>query len=138
MIAAPLVFAAVEPEEAVGLLIVLGTEVNLLTLATEGRRPRPVVRECAVDPRRRAARRGRRRRRAARARRGRVQVAVSVGVVATLARTPPRRRAATARLGGRCAGFIAGGLSTSTTTAGPAVLVYLLGRELTPAQLRDR
>jgi hypothetical protein len=34
VVAAPLVFAAVGPQEAVGLLLVLGTEVNLLTLAS--------------------------------------------------------------------------------------------------------
>ena len=37
IVAAPLVFAVVEPEEAVGLLIVLGSLVNVLTLATERR-----------------------------------------------------------------------------------------------------
>ena len=42
VVAAPLVFAAVGPEEAVGLLLVLGTEVNVLTLATERRRSRRV------------------------------------------------------------------------------------------------
>ena len=48
VIAAPLVFAAVEPEEAVGLMIVLGTLVNVLTLVTEGRRPQPVASESAL------------------------------------------------------------------------------------------
>src|SRR5215475_11769038 len=48
LVAAPLVFAAIEPEQAVGLLIVLGTEVNVLTLASERRRPRPLWRDCAV------------------------------------------------------------------------------------------
>src|SRR4051812_50043155 len=44
LVAAPLVFAALEAEPAVGLLLVLGLEVNLLTLVTEGRRPRPLRR----------------------------------------------------------------------------------------------
>jgi hypothetical protein len=48
LIAAPLVFAAVDSQEAVGLMIALGTEVSLLTLFTERRRPQPVVRDCAV------------------------------------------------------------------------------------------
>jgi uncharacterized protein len=48
LISAPLVFATVEPEEAVGLMIALGTEVSILTLATERRRPQPVVRDCVV------------------------------------------------------------------------------------------
>src|SRR6185295_13569198 len=48
LVAAPLVFAAIEPEQAVGLLIVLGTEVNVLTLASERRRPQPRWRSCIV------------------------------------------------------------------------------------------
>ena len=137
VVAAPLVFATVEPEQAVGLMIVLGSLVNVLTLATERRRPRPVWRECAVllafalpgavagvavlralDP-------------------VALQVAVSVGVLATLA---ARRLAANRRMpawGGPLAGVVAGGLTTSTTTAGPPMIVYLMGRELEPAQLRD-
>jgi uncharacterized membrane protein YfcA len=137
VVAAPLVFATIEPQQAVGLLIVLGTVVNVLTLATERRRPRPVVRECvillafsvpgsfagvailqALDQ-------------------VALQVAVSVGVVATLA----ARRLAAGRVvpawGGPLAGLVAGGLSTSTTTAGPPMLVYLMGRRLDPEQLRD-
>jgi uncharacterized protein len=136
IVAAPLVFAAFEPEEAVGLLIVLGTLVNVLTLVGERRRPRPVVRECvvllafalpgavagvavlrALDP-------------------VALQVAVSLGVVATLiARRLAKRR--TPAWGGPVAGLAAGALSTSTTTAGPPMLVYLLGRGLEPAQVRD-
>jgi len=136
IVAAPLVFAAVEPEEAVGLLIVLGSLVNVLTLASERRRPRPVVRECAVvlafalpgavagvavlralDP-------------------VALQVAVSAGVVATLL---ARRlaRSHTPAWGGPIAGLAAGALTTSTTTAGPPLVVYLLGRGLEPVQVRD-
>jgi uncharacterized membrane protein YfcA len=136
IVAAPLVFAAVEPEEAVGLLIVLGSLVNVLTLASERRRPRPVVRECAVllafalpgavagvailralDP-------------------VALQVAVSAGVVATLlARRLARRH--TPAWAGPVAGLAAGALTTSTTTAGPPLVVYLLGRGLEPVQVRD-
>jgi uncharacterized membrane protein YfcA len=137
IVAAPLVFAAVDPEEAVGLLIVLGSLVNLLTLATERRRPRPVWRECvvllgfalpgavagvavlrALDP-------------------VALQVAVSLGVVATLV----ARRIASHRTmpawAGPVAGLASGGLTTSTTTSGPPLIVYLLGRRLEPAQVRD-
>ena len=99
VVAAPLVFAVVEPEEAVGLLIVLGSLVNVLTLVSERRRPRPVWRECAVllafalpgavagvavlralDP-------------------VALQIAVSVGVVATLRRAPARPGPPSAGLG---------------------------------------
>jgi uncharacterized protein len=137
VVAAPLVFAAVGPEEAVGLLLVLGTEVNVMTLATERRRPQPALRECAVllafalpgafagvaalralDP-------------------IALQVAVSIGVIATLAARHLSSGRRTPAWAGPIAGLAAGGLSTSTTTAGPPLLVYLLGRGLTPVQLRD-
>jgi uncharacterized protein len=138
LVAAPIVFATVEPpEEAVGLMIVLGTLVNVLTLATERRRPRPVARECvlalvaalpgavagvavlrALDP-------------------VALQIAVSVGVVATLA---ARHLASVRRFpgwGAVPAGAVAGALTTSTTTAGPPLLVYLLGRTIEPSRMRD-
>ena len=137
IVAAPLVFAAVESEEAVGLLILLSSLVNVLTLPTERRRPRPALRECgvllafslpgavagvavlrALDP-------------------VALQVAVSAGVIATLV---ARRLAAGRRApgwAGPVAGFAAGALTTSTTTAGPPLLVYLLGRRLEPARVRD-
>jgi uncharacterized protein len=137
VVAAPLVFAAVGPQEAVGLMIVLGTEVNLMTLASERRKPKPVVRECvvmlgfalpgavlgvaalrALDP-------------------VALQVAVSIGVIATLAARHLAAGRHTPGWAGPIAGFAAGGLATSTTTSGPAMLVYLLGRGLTPVQLRD-
>jgi uncharacterized protein len=137
LLAAPLVFAAVEPAQAVGLLTLLGTVVNVLTLAGERRRPQPVLRECAaivgaaipgailgvailraLDP-------------------IALQFAVTAGVLATLA---TRRLAAGRRTpfwGAPIAGLFAGGLTTSTTTSGPPMLVYLLGRELPPERLRD-
>src|SRR3712207_741198 len=43
LVCAPLVFAATTPEQAVGLLMLLGVEVNLLTLAGERRRPQPLA-----------------------------------------------------------------------------------------------
>ena len=137
LVAAPLVFATVEPVQAVGLMIVLSSEINLMTLLGERRRPQPVWREClmilgfalpgavagvavlrALDP-------------------VALQLAVSVGVVATLV---ARRLTATRRLpgwGAPITGVVAGGLTTSTTTNGPPMLVYLLGRALTPIQVRD-
>jgi hypothetical protein len=137
LVAAPLVFAVLEPAQAVGLLTLLGTEVNLLTLLGERRRPQPAWRESvlivagsvpgavigvavlrALDP-------------------VALQIAVSIGVVATLV----ARRLAAGRAApvwaAPIAGFFSGGLTTSTTTSGPPMLVYLLGRPLTPARLRD-
>jgi uncharacterized membrane protein YfcA len=137
LIAAPIVFAAVGPPEAVGLLILLGAEVNLLTLFTERRRPRPLGREavvllaCAVP--------------------GAVagvavlqaldavalQVAVSAGVVATLVARRVAGSRRTPRWAAPLAGAVAGGLTTSTTTAGPPLLVYQLGRGVEPSRVRD-
>ena len=136
LVAAPLVFAAVGPEEAVGLLTLLGAQVSLMTLATEGRRPHPAMRECVVL--------------LSAAVPGAVagvavlraldvvalQIAVSLGVIGTLA----VRRLATGHLprwAGAPAGLVSGALTTSTTTSGPPLLVFLLGRELTPEQMRD-
>src|SRR3954471_20559865 len=48
VLAAPLTFAALDQREAIGLLLVLGMEIGVLTLATEGRRPRPRWRACLV------------------------------------------------------------------------------------------
>jgi uncharacterized membrane protein YfcA len=136
LVSAPLLFAALGPVEAVGVLIVLGTEVNLLTLGTERRRPRPLGREVAVllgwaapgalagvavlrslSP-------------------TALQIALTAGVVLALLvrRHAPQHAPAWA---GPLAGFVAGGLTTSTTTAGPPLLAYLLGRGHDPARLRD-
>ena len=123
IVAAPLVFAVVEPEEAVGLLIVLGSLVNVLTLATERRRPHPVWRECvvllafalpgavagvavlrALDP-------------------VAIQIAVTAGVLATLATRRLARSRQAPAWAGPIAGLAAGALTTSTTTAGHPLIV---------------
>jgi uncharacterized membrane protein YfcA len=145
LVSAPLLFAATEPARAVGLLIVLGLLVNLMTLGTEGRRPQPLVRDSvkilawavpgvaagllalrSLDS-------------------TALQVGVTVGVFATLAvRALARRR----RDGGGGAaeppwwaapatGFASGALTTSTNTAGPPVVLYMLARGATPVQTRD-
>src|SRR4051812_20284296 len=48
LVCAPLVFAAFGPQQAIGLLTVLGVEVNLVSVLGEGRRPRPLLRLIAV------------------------------------------------------------------------------------------
>src|SRR5215218_10890299 len=45
LVAAPLLFAATSPAEAVGTMVLLGLEISLLTLLTERRRPEPVWRD---------------------------------------------------------------------------------------------
>jgi uncharacterized protein len=145
LVSAPLLFAAAEPGEAVGLLILLGLVVNLMTLGTEGRRPQPLVRESltmlawavpgvfagalalrALD-------------------KTALQVGVTLGVFATLAvRALARRRRAAADGPGHppgwaapATGFTSGALTTSTNTAGPPVVLYMLARGATPLQTRD-
>jgi uncharacterized membrane protein YfcA len=135
LVAAPLVFAAIEPEQAVGLMIVLGTEVSVLTLGSERRRPRPLWSTCA--------------RMLAWAAPGALagvfvlralsplalQLAVTAGVVGTLAARHAAGRHV--RVPAWAAGFASGALTTSTTTAGPPLLLHLLGRDVEPVQVRD-
>jgi uncharacterized membrane protein YfcA len=140
LIAAPLLFAATEPEHAVGLLIVLGAEMNLLTLATEGRRPAPLRREAAQVlawglP---GALAGVAVLRALDA--VALQLAVTAGVIVSLAL---RRRASDAHPAPPrwwslpATGLSAGALTTSTTTAGPPLVLYLLHRDVAPVVVRD-
>ncbi len=149
LLAAPLLFAALEPPQAVGLLAALGLLVNALTLGAERRRPAPLagdVRAILL-----AAPAG--------ALLGVVvlrsldalalQLLVSAAVVAALAaRRAPRRGpvaapAATGPAAARpawsapLAGLLAGGLGTSTSTSGPPLLLHLLGRGAHPATVRD-
>ncbi|MEX2293456.1 MAG: sulfite exporter TauE/SafE family protein [Acidimicrobiales bacterium] len=149
LLAAPILFAVIDPQPAIGLLAVLGPEINLLTLLTEGRRPQPLGREVLVlvgfaGP-------------------GALigvvvlrsldevwlQVMLSAGVVVTLvirhvltsdttSRTvlpdgPRSRPTWSAPL----TGVLAGALSTSTSTPGPPLLLHLLGRGARPSVVRD-
>ena len=143
LVSAPLVFAAAEPEQAVWLLILAGLVVNLMTLGTEGRRPQPLVRDSVVmlawgipgvavgvvllQALGSTA----------------LQIAVTVGVFATLAVRALARRRREAQAGdlpgwaAPAAGFASGALTTSTNTAGPPVALYALARGATPVQTRD-
>ena len=133
LVAAPLLFAAIEPEPAVVLLGVLGLEVNLLTLGTERRRPQPlqpstaIMLACAIP----GALVGVAVLRALSPQA--LQVAVTLGVAGTLA----ARRVREAHVPAWVAGFAAGALTTSTSTNGPPMLLHLLGRGATPEQVRD-
>ena len=137
LLAAPLAFAALDPHEAIGLLLVLGTEIGVLTLATEDRRPRPMVRRCVVVlawavP---AAVAGVAVLRALDA--VALQIAVSLGVAATLIvrrRVPAERSGKEPRWAAPATGLSAGALVTSTNTSGPPLLLYMLGRGEEPAR----
>jgi uncharacterized membrane protein YfcA len=140
LVAAPMLFAAVGPAAAVGELILLGPLVSLLTIATERRQPRPARREVALllgwaipgalagvavlralSPQL-------------------LQIVLSIGIVAALALRHARRSAApgpAAPWAAPLAGFAAGGMTTSTSAAGPPLVAYLLGRGLAPDRVRD-
>jgi uncharacterized membrane protein YfcA len=138
LVSAPLLFAATTPARAVGLLILLGLVVNLMTLGTEGRRPQPLVRDSVVmlawgvpgvfagvlllNALGTTA----------------LQIGVTLGVFATLAvrRLAPRTGTAPG-WAAPAAGFASGALTTSTNTSGPPVVLYALARGATPVQTRD-
>lgn len=141
LVCAPLVFAATTPERAIGLLMLLSIEVNVLTLAGEHRRPDPlwrtvvIVLVCAlpglalglavlraVD-------------------KTALQIALTVTVFVSLAVQRWARRHEAIRpmpaWGPPVAGFAAGALSTSTSAAGPPLVLLLRGRGTPPHVLRD-
>jgi uncharacterized membrane protein YfcA len=149
LLAAPILYAVLDPKPALGLLAVLGIVVNLMTLLTERRRPQPLLREVSVvigwalpgallgvvvlrslDA-------------------VALQVLLSVGVVVTLVvRHLLTRRSAVVpvdvegprprpRWSAPVAGLVSGALSTSTSTSGPPLLLHLLGRGARPSVVRD-
>ena len=146
LVAAPLLFAAASPAEAVGLMIVLGVEVGLLTLLTEQRRPEPVWRDVvavvawslpgafagvavlrALDELA-------------------LQLLVTAGVLSALAvnlraahRAPPPPGSAhePPRWARPAAGLMSGALNTSTSTGGPPLVLLLMSRGLRPGVVRD-
>lgn len=149
LLAAPIFFAVIDPQPAIGMLALLGLTVNLMTLLTERRRPRPLTREAVVllgfalpgalvgiAVLRNLEAAG-------------LQVLLSVGVVVTLVirhvltspdaikpvlHDDPRPRP---RWSAPLAGFLSGALSTSTSTSGPPLLLHLLGRGARPSVVRD-
>jgi uncharacterized membrane protein YfcA len=146
LVAAPLLFAATSPPEAVGLMIVLAFEVSLLTLLTERRRPQPVWRDVGAV--------------VAWSLPGAVagvavlrslddvalQVLVTAGVLLALAvnlraahrpAPPPGAAHEPPRWARPAAGLASGALNTSTSTGGPPVVLLLMSRGLRPGVVRD-
>jgi uncharacterized protein len=137
LVAGPLVVAALSPEEAITTLLLLGILMSCLTLATEARRPAPlwseagallawgaggalagafILAELSATA---------------------LQLLVTVTVLGALltrhgarARFDPFRRLPVA-------GVTAGVLTTTTTANGPPLLLYLLGRRVSAATMRD-
>src|SRR5215207_7434470 len=146
LVAAPLLFAAASPAEAVGLMIVLGLEVSLLTLLTERRRPEPAWRDVAAVvawslP---GALAGVAVLRALDelALQLLVTACVLVALVVNLRaahRAPPPPGAAhePPRWARPVAGLASGALNTSTSTGGPPLVLLLMSRGLRPAVVRD-
>lgn len=149
LLSAPIFFAVIDPQPAVGMLALLSLTVNLMTLLTERRRPRPLTREAVVLlgfalPGALVGIAVLRNLEAAA-----LQVLLSVGVVVTLVirhvltspdaikpvlHDDPRPRP---RWSAPLAGFLSGALSTSTSTSGPPLLLHLLGRGARPSVVRD-
>ncbi len=141
LVAAPLLFPALGPQEAIGTLLVLACVGSTLILGAERRRPRPLRRDAAVI--------------IAASLPGAI---VGIVVLRTLDRTTLQYgvtasvgialvvRWVTSRAGPRghgswwsapAAGLAAGALTTSTNTSGPPLLLHLTGNGTEPARVRD-
>jgi uncharacterized membrane protein YfcA len=143
LVAGPALYAVVEPAAAVALVLVLGQVVNLLVLF--GERRRPEVDWTAVRPALAAAVPGLPvgalivRAVPDRAMRLIVGIVVCAIVVARLVRrrTPQQRDARVGRGAALAAGFAVGVLTTSTTTNGPPLAIWLTARQMEPRMIRD-
>ncbi len=142
LIAGPILFAVIQPSAAVTLLMIIGQVVNMLVLFAEHRRPhvdwavlRPallaalpglpigawIVKVVPLDTLRLA-----------------VGAIVCGLVIWRLVRwgRPPTPRPVGPR-GAVIAGLIVGVLTTSTTTTGPPLAIWLTSRRMAPAAIRD-
>jgi uncharacterized membrane protein YfcA len=143
LVCAPLFFAAAGPQQAVGLLTVLGLEANLMSLFGERRRPEPLGRTVAVLlacslPGMLAGVVVLRRVDA-----DVLQVVLTVVVFASLALQLSARHGGGVAMRAAppwadpVAGLAAGALTMTTSTAGPPVVLLLLGRNVPAARVRD-
>lgn len=147
LVAAPILFALLGPQQAVTAGVLLGLLLNALTLATEGRRPAVAGRDAglllawslpglalgALALRELSEQL--------------LSVLVALAVLAALAvrvRARSRRRPQGEAVARRprawqppAAGITSGALSTSTSLSGPPLVFYLLARGLPPAAMRD-
>ncbi len=142
LVAGPTLFAVIDASAAVTLLMVIGQVVNLLVLFGERRRPQ--IEWSVLRPALLAALPGLPlgalivRLVPLRA----LRLAVGVIVVAlVVTRVVGRRRPPSTRPIGRrgaiVAGLAVGVLTTSTTTSGPPLAIWLTSRRMAPAAIRD-
>jgi uncharacterized membrane protein YfcA len=142
LVAGPALYAVATPTSAVALVLVIGQVVNVLVLF--GERRRPVVDWTAVRPALAAAVPGLPIGALiitiipATAMRIAVGTVVGAAVVGRLVRRHrPPRAANVGRAGALAAGFAVGVLTTSTTTSGPPLAIWLTARQMSPAAIRD-
>jgi uncharacterized protein len=137
LVAGPLVVAALPPEEAITSLLLLGILMSSLTLVTEARKPDALWREAGAILAWGAAGALAGAFILAELSATALQVLVTVTVLgALLARHGPRARFDPFRRL-PVAGVTAGVLTTTTTANGPPLLLYLLGRRVSAATMRD-
>lgn len=143
LVAGPFVYAALDPAEAVALIMIVGEVVSLLILFGERRRPRILWREtgtalAAAVP---GLPLGALLIRTVPAHAMTLAVGLIVCCLCTV-RLARRGRARAARThdgptSAIAAGFCVGVLTTSTTTSGPPLAIWLTARRLEPAVIRD-
>ena len=137
LVAGPLVAAALPPEEAITSLLCLGLLTSSLTVLTEFRRPAPLWRESAEILAWGAAGALAGTFLLARLGTTALQLLVTATVVGTLLVRRSARRGVDPFRSIPAVGLSAGALTTTTSTNGPPILLYLLGRGVPAHQLRD-
>lgn len=143
LVAGPVVYAVLEPAEAVALIMIVGEAISMLMLFGERRRPHLLWRE--ISPALAAAIPG--------LPLGALLIRVIPAPVMTFAvgaivsalcvvrlmrrNRPAEERPVPGRTYAVAAGFSVGVLTTSTTTSGPPLAIWLTARRLEPAVIRD-
>ena len=137
LVAGPLVAAVLQPEEAITTLLALGIVTSALTLATEGRRPDPLWRESAALLAWGAGGAVAGTFVLARLDTTALQLLVTAMVLATLLTRRAFLKGSDPFRKLPVAGLAAGALTTTTSTNGPPILLYLLARGMSAGRMRD-
>jgi uncharacterized protein len=137
LVAGPLVVAALPPEEAITSLLLLGILMSSLTLVTEARKPEPLWRDAGALLGWGAGGALAGAFILAELSANALQLLVSATVLATLLTRRMLREGSDPFRRVEVAGLTAGVLTTTTTANGPPLLLYLLGRRVSAATMRD-